>query len=196
VLQAQYPVYLFPLISSSPADRELRRIFISALSVFTAMVKTDDPVVIRFFVNSEIVATALNVVLSPDQLGRQLALGIIKHMSMHEDGIRHICSTPERVGAMLSALSRVVEMVNREVERQGDDMSERSVKRMSSIVSDTLQIMARVVTHLKGRVSKDIVPERLQGLLKSSFVIQTVSLSPKNKAAVTTLSSLGAGQAS
>lgn len=95
-LKAQVPLYLYPFLHTVSKTRPFEYLRLTSLGVIGALVKTDEPEVINFLINTEIIPLCLRIMESGSELSKTVATFILQKILLDDSGLSYICQTYER----------------------------------------------------------------------------------------------------
>lgn len=72
------------------------------------MVKVDDPEIVHFLLQTEIIPLSLRIMETGTELSKTVATFIVQKILLDDNGLQHICSTAERFYAVTSVLANMV----------------------------------------------------------------------------------------
>jgi CCR4-NOT transcription complex subunit 9 len=78
------------------------------LGVIGALVKVDDPEIVHFLLQTEIIPLSLRIMETGTELSKTVATFIVQKILLDDNGLQHICSTAERFYAVTSVLANMV----------------------------------------------------------------------------------------
>ncbi|EZG56362.1 cell differentiation protein rcd1 [Gregarina niphandrodes] len=107
-LKAHIPLYLYPFLNCSSNSKALEFLRLTALGVIGALVKGDDPEVLRFLLQSEVVPLCLRIMDNGNELPQTVATFVVQKVLGQEEGLLYLCATAERFYAVSSILSSMV----------------------------------------------------------------------------------------
>jgi CCR4-NOT transcription complex subunit 9 len=81
---------------------------LTSLGVIGALVKMDDPVVITFLLQTEIIPLCLRIMERGTELSQTVATFIIQKILFDEQGLNYLCQTAERFFAVSTVLNNMV----------------------------------------------------------------------------------------
>lgn len=113
-LKAQIPMLLYPLLNTVSKDKSFEFMRLSALGVIGAMVKFDDPNVVSFLLETEIIPLCLRIMETGTELSKTVATFIMQKLLLDEMGLAYVCATAPRFYAVSSVLSKMVTSLNME----------------------------------------------------------------------------------
>ncbi|KAL7068484.1 putative cell differentiation protein Rcd1 [Cryptosporidium serpentis] len=111
-LAAHIPLYLYPFLNTITKSRPFEYLRLTSLGVIGALVKVDDPEVVSFLLQTEIIPLCLRVMETGSELSKTLATFIIQKILLDELGLSYICATPERFFTVCQVLGNVVTQHN------------------------------------------------------------------------------------
>jgi CCR4-NOT transcription complex subunit 9 len=91
---------------------------LTSLGVIGALVKVDDPEVVGFLLQTEIIPMCLRIMETGTELSRTVATFILQKILLDDGGLAYICQTADRFFAVSSVLTHMVNsMVDNPVPR-------------------------------------------------------------------------------
>ncbi|CDS41969.1 cell differentiation protein rcd1 [Echinococcus multilocularis] len=113
-LKAQIPLYLYNFLSTNSRNRPFEYLRLTSLGVIGALAKTDDPDVISFLLNTEIIPLCLHIMETGSELSKTVATFIMQKLLQDNNGLEYICHTYERFAHVATVLSSMVEQLAKE----------------------------------------------------------------------------------
>lgn len=111
-LAAHIPLYLYPFLNTVTKSRQFEYLRLTSLGVIGALVKVDDPEVVSFLLQTEIIPLCLRVMETGSELSKTVATFIIQKILLDELGLTYICATPERFFTVCQVLGNVITQHN------------------------------------------------------------------------------------
>uniref|UniRef100_A0A8C9GYJ6 CCR4-NOT transcription complex subunit 9 n=1 Tax=Piliocolobus tephrosceles TaxID=591936 RepID=A0A8C9GYJ6_9PRIM len=124
-LNAHIPLFLYPFLNAVSKNRPFEYLRLTSLGVIGALVKVDNPEVINFLLQTEIIPLCLRIMETGSELSKTVATFIIQKILIDESGLNYICATPERFYAVSTVLSN---MVNALVEKPSSRLLKHIVR--------------------------------------------------------------------
>ena len=107
-LKAQIPVYVYPFLQTSANVKQLEFLRLSSLGVIGALVKAEEPEVVGFLINTEVIPHCLRIMEIGTELAKTVATFILQKILIDEHGLQCICQTYERFQQVYNALNKMV----------------------------------------------------------------------------------------
>eukprot|EP00948_MAST-09A_sp_MAST-9A-sp1_P000297 g297.t1 len=107
-LNAHIPLYLYPFLQTKFRTRPFEYLRLTSLGVIGALVKVDDPLVINFLLQTEIIPLTLSIMQSGSELSKTVSTFIVQKILLDNTGLHYICQTGERFYAVANALQDMV----------------------------------------------------------------------------------------
>ena len=107
-LNAQIPIFLYPFLNTVNKTRPYEYLRLTALGVIGALVKVDNPDVITFLLNTEIIPLCLRIMERGSELSKTVATFIVQRILLDDSGLQYICNTAERFYAISSVLANMM----------------------------------------------------------------------------------------
>ncbi|KAI0497582.1 hypothetical protein KFK09_020813 [Dendrobium nobile] len=107
-LNAHIPLYLYPFLNTTSKTRPFEYLRLTSLGVIGALVKVDDPEVISFLLQTEIIPLCLRTMEMGSELSKTVATFIVQKILLDDVGLRYICATAERFFAVGTVLANMV----------------------------------------------------------------------------------------
>lgn len=108
LLAAHIPLYLYPFLNTVSRHRPFEYLRLTSLGVIGALVKVDDPEVVQFLLQTEIIPLCLRIMETGSELSKTVATFIVQKILLDEMGLTYICATAERFYAVSNVLSGMV----------------------------------------------------------------------------------------
>eukprot|EP00808_Paulinella_micropora_P008948 g77184.t1 len=107
-LNSHLGLFLYPFLNTVCAFRQYDYLRLTSLGVIGALVKMDDPDVINFLLQTEIIPLCLRIMDNGSELSKTVATFIIQKILLDDMGLSYICATYERFSTVSSVLSKMV----------------------------------------------------------------------------------------
>ena len=107
-LSAHIPLYLYPFLNTTSKTRPFEYLRLTSLGVIGALVKIDDPEVIRFLLSTEIIPLCLRIMETGSELSKTVATFIVQKILHDDTGLDYICQAYERFYAVTTVLNNMV----------------------------------------------------------------------------------------
>lgn len=107
-LSAHIPLYLYPFLNTDSKSRPFEYLRLTSLGVIGALVKMDDPEVISFLLQTEIIPLCLRIMGSGSELSKTVATFIVQKILLDNNGLAYVCTTSDRFFAVSKVLSDMV----------------------------------------------------------------------------------------
>jgi len=90
-LKAHIPLFLYPFLNTVSKGRPFEYLRLTSLGVIGALVKMDDPNVISFLLQTEIIPLCLRIMERGTELSQTVATFIIQKILLDEQGLNYLC---------------------------------------------------------------------------------------------------------
>ena len=107
-LQAQIPIFLYPFLNTLNKSKPYEYIRLTALGVIGALVKVDNPEVITYLLNTEIIPLCLRIMERGSELSKTVACFIVQRILLDDSGLKYICEKQERLNAIITVLGFMI----------------------------------------------------------------------------------------
>ena len=107
-LSAQIPIFLYPFLNTAHKSRPYEYLRLTALGVIGALVKFDNPEVISFLLNTEIIPSCLKIMERGSELSKTISTFIVQRILLDDYGLKYICSSPQRFFTISCVFSRMI----------------------------------------------------------------------------------------
>jgi CCR4-NOT transcription complex subunit 9 len=107
-LQAQIPIFLYPFLNTLNKSKPYEYIRLTALGVIGALVKVDNPEVITYLLNTEIIPLCLRIMERGSELSKTVACFIVQRILLDDNGLKYICEKHERLSAINTVLGFMI----------------------------------------------------------------------------------------
>ena len=107
-LSAQIPIFLYPFLNTLNKSKPYEYIRLTALGVIGALVKIDNPEVINYLLNTEIIPLCLRIMERGSELSKTVACFIVQRILLDDNGLKYICEKIERLTAINSVLGSMI----------------------------------------------------------------------------------------
>lgn len=108
-MKAHIPLFLYPFLNTVSKGRPFEYLRLTSLGVIGALVKMDDPDVINFLLQTEIIPLCLRIMERGTELSQTVATFIIQKILLDEQGLNYLCQTAERFFAVSTVLNNMVQ---------------------------------------------------------------------------------------
>lgn len=88
-LSAHIPLYLYPFLNTNAKARPFEYLRLTSLGVVGALVKMDDPDVINFLLQTEIIPLCLRIMENGSELSKTVATFIVQKILLDETGLNY-----------------------------------------------------------------------------------------------------------
>lgn len=88
-LSAHIPLYLYPFLNTNAKARPFEYLRLTSLGVVGALVKMDDPDVINFLLQTEIIPLCLRIMENGSELSKTVATFIVQKILLDETGLSY-----------------------------------------------------------------------------------------------------------
>ena len=107
-LKAQIPIFLYPFLNTLNKSKPYEYIRLTALGVIGALVKVDNPDVITYLLNTEIIPLCLRIMERGSELSKTVACFIVQRILLDDNGLKYICEKSERLNAINAVLGFMI----------------------------------------------------------------------------------------
>lgn len=104
-IQAQLPLYLYPILSSTSRSRPFEYLRLTSLGIIGALVKHDSSDVIKFLINTEAIPICLRIMETGNELCKTVAIFIIQKTLLDEYGLSFLCQSYDHLYLLISVLN-------------------------------------------------------------------------------------------
>jgi CCR4-NOT transcription complex subunit 9 len=101
-------LYLYPFLNTVSPHRPFEYLRLTSLGVIGALVKVDDPEVVNFLLQTEIIPLCLRIMETGSELSKTVATFIVQKILLDDMGLTYVCATAERFFAVSTVLSGMV----------------------------------------------------------------------------------------
>ena len=135
-LSAQIPIFLYPFLNTLNKSKPYEYIRLTALGVIGALVKIDNPDVINYLLNTEIIPLCLRIMERGSELSKTVACFIVQRILLDDNGLKYICEKIERLTAINTVLGcmiknkpspRLVKHIIRSYSRLAENQEARAI---------------------------------------------------------------------
>lgn len=99
---------MFPFLNTVSRHRPFEYLRLTSLGVIGALVKVDDPEIVGFLLETEIILLCLRIMETGTELSKTVATFIVQKILLDDAGLTYICATAERFYAVSSVLGSMV----------------------------------------------------------------------------------------
>lgn len=111
-LNAHIPLFLYPFLNTVSKARPFEYLRLTSLGVIGGLVKMDDPEVIGFLLQTEIIPLCLRIMETGTELSKTVATFVVQKILLDDMGLQYVCQTPERFYAIATVLTSMVHSFN------------------------------------------------------------------------------------
>ncbi|OEH74993.1 cell differentiation protein [Cyclospora cayetanensis] len=108
LLNAHIPLFLYPFLNTVSKTRPFEYLRLTSLGVIGAIVKADEPPVVSFLLQTEIIPLCLRIMETGSELSKTVATFIVQKVLLDDLGLSYICATAERFYAVSTVLCNMV----------------------------------------------------------------------------------------
>lgn len=101
-------MFLFPILNTVTKQNPFELLRLTSLGVIGALVKTDDPDVIHFLLNTELILLCLRIMDIGLDLSKTLAVFILQKILTDDAGLAFVCSLPNRLQLVSDIFCKVI----------------------------------------------------------------------------------------
>ena len=139
-LSAQIPIFLYPFLNTLNKSKPYEYIRLTALGVIGALVKIDNPEVINYLLNTEIIPLCLRIMERGSELSKTVACFIVQRILLDDNGLKYICEKQERLTAINTVLgfmiknkpsARLVKHIIRSYSRLAENQEARNILKIN-----------------------------------------------------------------
>eukprot|EP01083_Nonionella_stella_P077987 213196_1 len=113
-LNAHVPLFLYPFLNTTHTDRPFEYLRLTSLGVIGALVKMDDPDVVSFLLQTEIIPLCLRIMETGSELSKTVATFIVQKILLDPNGLAYICATAERFYTVNAVFNNMVLALTRQ----------------------------------------------------------------------------------
>lgn len=165
-LSANFPLYLYPFLSTFARQRLFEYLRLTSLGVIGALVKNDTPEVINFLLSTEIVPLCLNIMEILSELLKTVAIFILQKILLDDQGLLYICTTYERFHTVASVLAKMIEQLALQQQQQQPQGAQGAISSSTSsgrLLKHIVRCYMRLSDNLEARKALgSILPEPLR----------------------------------
>lgn len=110
-LNAHIPLFLYPFLNTTHTHRPFEYLRLTSLGVIGALVKMDDPEVITFLLQTEIIPLCLRIMENGSELSKTVATFIVQKILLDDSGLTYMCATPERFYTVSGVFANMVSVL-------------------------------------------------------------------------------------
>eukprot|EP00172_Hildenbrandia_rubra_P002442 Plantae.Rhodophyta-Hildenbrandia_rubra.ctg3293.p1 GENE.Plantae.Rhodophyta-Hildenbrandia_rubra.ctg3293~~Plantae.Rhodophyta-Hildenbrandia_rubra.ctg3293.p1 ORF type:complete len:205 (-),score=16.80 Plantae.Rhodophyta-Hildenbrandia_rubra.ctg3293:910-1524(-) len=108
ILHLYIPFYVYPFLGQTGYSRSCEFLRLNSLGVIGSLVNHDDPEIIYFLVNSEVLPRLLRIIEHGFLGSKTLAVFALSKILEDEYGLEYVCATAERFYSVSTVLHRAV----------------------------------------------------------------------------------------
>eukprot|EP00168_Porphyra_purpurea_P019442 TRINITY_DN775_c0_g1_i11.p4 TRINITY_DN775_c0_g1~~TRINITY_DN775_c0_g1_i11.p4 ORF type:complete len:180 (-),score=61.51 TRINITY_DN775_c0_g1_i11:762-1301(-) len=102
------PSSSYPFLNTVSKTRPFEYLRLTSLGVIGALVKMDDPDVINFLLQTEIIPLCLRIMETGSELSKTVATFVVQKILLDANGLAYICAAAERFYAVANVLANMV----------------------------------------------------------------------------------------
>lgn len=107
-MSAHLPLFLYPFLNTVSRARPFEYLRLTSLGVIGALVKNDNPDVVTFLLQTEIIPLCLRIMEGGTEISKTVAIFIVQKILLDELGLAYVCHTYERFYAVCTVLNNMV----------------------------------------------------------------------------------------
>ena len=100
-LESQIPIFLYPFLNNTNKTKHYEYLKLTSLNVIGTLVKSNDPKIISFLINTQIMPLLLKIMEKGSVLSRTMACCIVYKIVQDDNGIKYICEKKERYNGII-----------------------------------------------------------------------------------------------
>ena len=100
-LESQIPIFLYPFLNNTNKTKHYEYLKLTSLNVIGTLVKSNDPKIISFLINTQITPLLLKIMEKGSELSRTMACCIVYKVVQDDYGIKYICEKKERYNGII-----------------------------------------------------------------------------------------------
>eukprot|EP00917_Polyrhabdina_sp_WS-2016_P024986 GHVP01053907.1.p1 GENE.GHVP01053907.1~~GHVP01053907.1.p1 ORF type:complete len:360 (+),score=49.72 GHVP01053907.1:28-1107(+) len=112
-LRAQLPLYMYPFLNTVSKTRHFEYLRLTSLGLIGALVKQDDPAVISYLLQTEIIPLCLRNIDMGSTLSKTVATFIVSKVLSDLEGLNYVCQAQERFLAVIDVFSSVLNNISK-----------------------------------------------------------------------------------
>ncbi|MES1922420.1 Cell differentiation protein RCD1 [Bonamia ostreae] len=114
-IESNVPLYIFPFINiRHHKSVNLEKIRLTGLGVFGSLLQSNDPEVVKYLIQTEIVPLCLKILREATEISQTVAAYIIQKILIDRQGLEYVCATSDRFFSVSDVLIETVEkMINK-----------------------------------------------------------------------------------
>ncbi|XP_063899956.1 CCR4-NOT transcription complex subunit 9-like [Zophobas morio] len=109
LLKAHIPMLVYPFLNTTNPALPFQYLRLRSLGVIGALVKTDDPEIIGFFLSTELVPLCLRIMEIGASLSKTVATFIVQKILLDESGLNFVCQSSDRFLSIVTVLGLMVQ---------------------------------------------------------------------------------------
>ena len=86
-------MFLYPFLNTVSKGRPFEYLRLTSLGAIGALVKIDDPKVIRFLLHTEIIPLSLRIMERGTELSKTVATFTVQKILCDDEGLKYVCQT-------------------------------------------------------------------------------------------------------
>lgn len=100
-LESQILIFLYPFLNNTNKTKPYEYLKLTSLSVIGTLLKSNDPEIISFLINTQITPLLLKIMEKGSELSRTMACCIVYKIVQDDNGIKYICDKKERYNGII-----------------------------------------------------------------------------------------------
>ena len=144
LIESKIPIFLYPFLKNTSMAKYTDYIKLLTLSLVGTLIKTEDPEIISFFINTQIIPILLNIIDKGPSLSKFTACILIHLIVKADEGLKYICEEKMRYSAIIIFMKHMLKN-----------------KHNQKIVFFTLKIFLRIAENNEARIimKKELLKE-------------------------------------
>ena len=111
-IESKMPIFLYPFLKSASTVKHNEYIKLLTLTVFSTLIKTQDPEIISFLINTQFIPILLNIIDKGPSLSKYSACIMIHLIVKADEGLKYICEEKMRYSAIILFMRHMLKNKN------------------------------------------------------------------------------------
>lgn len=108
LIMSKIPLFLFPFLNTVSKQRPFEYLRLTSLGVIGALIKIDDPEIVKFLISTEVIPLCLRIMETGTELSKTVATFIVQKILLDDLGLSYITSKTEIFYAILNVLNNMI----------------------------------------------------------------------------------------
>ena len=149
-LKSHLHLYFYPLINTANKLKHYENLRVQSLAVIGALLKVDDYTeAISYLVKSELIVLCLRIMKKGSDMAKSVAIFIVRKILMNNIGLDYVCTTEERLQAVVEILRDMVNEIDRNKQETNLPLAKQILRCFVRLSENTKgnKILKKIITN-------------------------------------------------